>query len=143
MELALQEAKKGYAKGEVPVGAVIVRGDEVLGRGHNLKETLKDPTAHAEIMAIREAASSLGSWRILNASLYVTLEPCPMCAGAILQARIPSLFIGAKDPKAGACGTVVDLLSDERFNHQVDVMFGLEEDRCAFLLARFFKKLRA
>ncbi|NLA60853.1 MAG: nucleoside deaminase [Firmicutes bacterium] len=142
MSLALREAKKAYALGEVPVGAVIIKGDKVIGRGHNLKETLQDPTAHAEMMAIRQAAEHEGSWRILDAVMYSTLEPCPMCAGAIVMARIPKLVIGAKDPKTGACGSLVDLVRDERLNHRVEVETGVMEEECASLLEAFFRELR-
>jgi len=128
MELALQEARKAYALGEVPVGAVIIKKGKVLGRGHNLKETLGDPTAHAEIMAIRKAAISEGGWRILDATMYVTLEPCPMCAGAIVMARIPELVIGTRDPRTGACGSLWDITNDERLNHEVKVTFGIREE---------------
>jgi len=142
MELALQEARKAYALGEVPVGAVIIKKGKVLGRGHNLKETLGDPTAHAEIMAIRKAAISEGGWRILDATMYVTLEPCPMCAGAIVMARIPELVIGTRDPRTGACGSLWDITNDERLNHEVKVTFGIREDECKEILERFFSDLR-
>ncbi|HHY44606.1 MAG TPA: nucleoside deaminase [Firmicutes bacterium] len=142
MSLALLEAKKAYALGEVPVGAVIMKGDKVIGRGHNLKETLQDPTAHAEMMAIRQAAEHEGSWRILGAVMYSTLEPCPMCAGAIVMARIPRLVIGARDPKTGACGSLVDLVRDERLNHRLEVETGIMEEECASLLEAFFRELR-
>ncbi|HHY76642.1 MAG TPA: nucleoside deaminase [Firmicutes bacterium] len=142
MSLALEEARKAYALGEVPVGAVIIKGDQVIGRGHNLKETLQDPTAHAEIIAIRRAAEREGSWRILDAVMYSTLEPCPMCAGAIVLARIPKLVIGARDPRTGACGSLVDLVRDERLNHRVEVITGVMEEECASLLEAFFRELR-
>ena len=142
MSLALSEAKKAYALGEVPVGAVIMKGDKVIGRGHNLKETLQDPTAHAEMMAIRQAAVHEGSWRILDDVMYTTLEPCPMCAGAIVMARIPKLVIGAKDPRTGACGSIMDLVRDERLNHRVEVLTGIMEEECASLLEVFFRELR-
>jgi len=138
----LQEARKAYALGEVPVGAVIIKKGKVLGRGHNLKETLGDPTAHAEIMAIRKAAISEGGWRILDATMYVTLEPCPMCAGAIVMARIPELVIGTRDPRTGACGSLWDITNDERLNHEVKVTFGIREDECKEILERFFSDLR-
>ena len=142
MDLALFEARKAFCKGEVPVGAVIVKDGLVLGKGHNLKETLSDPTAHAEISAIREASRRLGDWRLEGSDMYTTLEPCPMCAGAMVLARISRLIVGAKDPKTGAAGTVIDLLNDERFNHRVEVKFGVREKECAFLLKSFFANLR-
>jgi tRNA(adenine34) deaminase len=142
MSLALLEAKKAYALGEVPVGAVIMKGDKVIGRGHNLKETLRDPTAHAEMLAIRQAAVHEGSWRILGAVMYSTLEPCPMCAGAIVMARLPRLVIGARDPRTGAAGSVLDIVRDERFNHRVEVISGVMEDECVSLLEAFFRELR-
>ncbi|HHW27372.1 MAG TPA: tRNA adenosine(34) deaminase TadA [Firmicutes bacterium] len=143
MELAIAEAKKAARLGEVPVGAVIIKEGKVIGRGRNLKETFNDPTAHAEIVAIRQAAEHEGSWRILNATMYVTLEPCPMCAGAIVMARIPELVIGARDPKTGAVGSLMDIARDERLNHRVSVVTGVLEEECAFLLEDFFRKLRA
>lgn len=142
MALAIEEAKKAYSLGEVPIGAVIVKDEEVIGRGHNLKETLQDPTAHAEMLAIRQAALHEGSWRILDATMYVTLEPCPMCAGAIVMARIPELVIGTKDPRTGACGSTMDLVRDERFNHRVSLTTGVMEEECASLLGAFFRELR-
>ena len=142
MELALQEARKAYALGEVPIGCVILKGGKVIGRGHNLKETLQDPTAHAEMIAIRQAAVAEGSWRILDAVMYVTLEPCPMCAGAIVMSRIPELVIGATDPRTGACGSIMDIVRDQRLNHRVNVTFGVREGECASLLDGFFKGLR-
>jgi tRNA(adenine34) deaminase len=142
MGLALDEARKAYSLGEVPVGCVIVKGEEVVGRGHNLKETLRDPTAHAEMIAIRQAAQKEGSWRILDAAMYVTLEPCPMCAGAIVMARISDLVIGVRDPRTGACGSVVNLAQDERLNHRVNLTFGVREEECASLLEAFFAELR-
>lgn len=142
MSMALSEARRAGALGEVPVGAAILKGGQVLGRGRNLRETLGDPTAHAEIMAIRQAASVLGNWRLLDATMYVTLEPCPMCAGAIVLARIPELIIGARDPKTGAAGSVMDLLRGERLNHRARVIFGVREDECSALLESFFRSLR-
>lgn len=141
--MAIAEAKKAARLGEVPVGAVIIKDGKVIGRGRNLKETFNDPTAHAEIVAIRQAAEHEGSWRILNATMYVTLEPCPMCAGAIVMARIPELIIGARDPKTGAVGSLMDIARDERLNHRVSVVTGVLEEECAFLLEDFFRKLRA
>jgi tRNA(adenine34) deaminase len=143
MELALEEAKKAYALGEVPVGAVILRDGQVIGKGHNLKETLNDPTAHAEIIAIRQAARYKTGWRILDATMYVTLEPCPMCAGAIVMARIPRLVVGTRDPKTGACGSLWDITGDPRLNHRVDVSVGIREEECRNILEVFFQELRA
>ncbi|MEX0974166.1 MAG: tRNA adenosine(34) deaminase TadA [Bacillota bacterium] len=142
MGLALDEARKALSLGEVPVGCVIVKGGEVIGRGHNLKETLQDPTAHAEMMAIRQAAEHEGSWRVLEATMYVTLEPCPMCAGAIVMSRIPNLVLGTRDPRAGACGSLMDLVQDQRLNHRVNLTFGVREQECASLLDVFFVELR-
>ncbi|GAB6934931.1 tRNA adenosine(34) deaminase TadA [Calditerricola yamamurae] len=142
MREALAEARKAEAIGEVPIGAVIVRNGEVVGRGHNLRETGKDPTLHAEMVAIREAASRLGGWRLLGCTLYVTLEPCPMCAGAIVQARIERVVYGAPDPKAGCAGTLMNLLDEPRFNHQVAVTSGVLAEECAQLLRDFFRRLR-
>ncbi|MGI6626958.1 MAG: tRNA adenosine(34) deaminase TadA [Bacillota bacterium] len=142
MGLALEEARKAYSLGEVPVGAVILKEGTVIGKGHNLKETLNDPTAHAEILAIREAARYETGWRILNATMYVTLEPCPMCAGAIVMARIPRLIVGTRDPRAGACGSLWDITGDQRLNHRVEVSFGVMEEKCRVLLESFFKELR-
>ena len=142
MELALEQARKAYSMGEVPVGAVIIKDGAVIGRGHNLKETLKDPTAHAEILAIREAARHEAGWRILDATMYVTLEPCPMCAGAIVMARIPRLVIGTMDPRTGACGSLWNIVSDQRLNHRVERIAGIKERECRKLLEDFFSELR-
>ena len=142
IELALEQARKAYSKGEVPVGAVILKDGVVIGQGHNLKETLKDPTAHAEILAIREAARHEAGWRILDATMYVTLEPCPMCAGAIVMARIPRLVIGTKDPRTGACGSLWNIVCDKRLNHRVEVITGIKEHECRKLLEEFFFELR-
>lgn len=139
MSLALAEARAAVATGDVPVGAVIVgpQGD-VIGRGRNAREAVGDPTAHAEVAAIREAAAVLGEWRLAECTLVVTLEPCAMCAGAILLARVPRLVIGAWDPKAGATGSVWDLVRDPRMNHFVEVRGGVREAECAQLLREFF-----
>jgi len=126
----------------VPIGAVVVRNDVIIGRGHNLRETSMDPTAHAEMVAIREASRSMNAWRLLDCSLYVTLEPCPMCAGAIVQARIPRVVFGTSDPKAGCAGTLMNLLQDNRFNHQVELITGVLQEECSILLTDFFRKLR-
>lgn len=139
MSLALAEARAALATDDVPVGAVVVgpQGD-VIGRGHNAREAVGDPTAHAEVAAIREAAAVLGEWRLAECTLVVTLEPCAMCAGAILLARVPRLVIGAWDPKAGATGSVWDLVRDPRMNHFVEVRGGVREAECAQLLREFF-----
>ncbi|MBN6187349.1 tRNA adenosine(34) deaminase TadA [Aneurinibacillus sp. BA2021] len=142
MGLAMEEARKAGALGEVPIGAVIVRDGQVVGRGYNLRETKKDPLAHAELIAIKEASEALGGWRLIGAALYVTLEPCPMCAGAIVQARIPRVVYGAVDPKAGCAGTLMNLLQEERFNHQVETIQGVREQECGALLTDFFRALR-
>ena len=142
MEEALKEAQKAAALGEVPIGAVIVRGGEIVGRGHNMTETAKDPTAHAEIEAIRQAAKNLGGWRLIGCDMYVTAEPCAMCAGAIVWSRIQTLYIGAMDPKAGSCGSVVNLF-DLPYNHRPEITRGVLEDACASELRTFFRTLRA
>ena len=142
MRQALAEAVKAREAGEVPIGAVVVLKGQVISAGHNLKETLQDPTAHAEIIAIREAASKLHSWRLEETDLYVTIEPCPMCMGAILQARIRRVIFGAFDPKAGAAGSVVDLSMCRQLNHQVEVMDGVLGDECRQLLQDFFGQRR-
>ena len=139
---ALEEAEKGLDEGEVPVGAVIIHDNMVIGRGHNLMETLRDPTAHAEIIAIGAAADHLRSWRLEYTALYCTLEPCPMCAGAIVQARIPLLVYGARDPKRGCCGSILDIVREKRFNHMVEVIPDVLADRSGQLLQNFFKTLR-
>ena len=130
MRLALGEAERALAHDDVPVGAVVVRDGEVLGAGHNERELRQDPTAHAELIALREAAAAAGSWRVLDAVLYVTLEPCAMCAGAIVLARVPRVVFGATDPKAGAAGSVLDVLAEPRFNHRPEVAGGLLADEC-------------
>ncbi|TCS78136.1 tRNA(adenine34) deaminase [Tepidibacillus fermentans] len=142
MEEALFEAKKAEALGEVPIGAVIVKDSQIIARGHNLRETRKDPTAHAEIIAIHQASQVLGGWRLHGCTLYVTLEPCQMCAGAIIQARIDHVVYGASDPKAGCAGTICNLLEDHRFNHQAKITSGIMEEESSLLLKKFFKKLR-
>ncbi|MBZ4646165.1 MAG: tRNA adenosine(34) deaminase TadA [Clostridia bacterium] len=139
---ALKEAQKAYEKGEVPIGAIIVKDDKIIARVHNLREKKKDATAHAEILAIQKACKKLGSWRLNGCDLYVTLEPCPMCAGAIIQSRIRRLIIGTTDPKAGAAGSVVDLFSVETFNHKVEVVQGILQAECSMILKQFFKELR-
>lgn len=142
MELALKEAKKAFNILEVPVGAIIVYKEKVISTGYNLKENLKDPTAHAEIIAIKRASDYLGGWRLTNCTMYITLEPCAMCAGAILNSRIDRVVIGTKDYKMGCCGTVVDLLHNPNFNHKVGTKFGVLEERCQEILKRFFRELR-
>ncbi len=142
MNQALVEAQLALAHGDVPVGAVAVRDGVIVGRGHNRKEADADPTAHAEMIALRAAARTLGGWRMAGVTLYCTLEPCPMCAGAIVSARIPRLVYGADDPKAGAVGSVVELLRDPRFNHRVAVTRGVLAEECQALLDRFFIRLR-
>jgi len=142
MREALAEAEKAYAKGEVPIGAVVVLGDKIIGRGHNLRETLKDSTAHAEIVAMREAAQRIGDWRLDGAVVYSTVEPCPMCAGAMIQFRVQTAVYGAPDPKAGAVDSVMDVLREPRFNHQVGVVSGVLEDECREIIQRFFRELR-
>ncbi|USG68297.1 tRNA adenosine(34) deaminase TadA [Brevibacillus ruminantium] len=142
MRAAMEEAQKAAALGEVPIGAVIVRNGEIVGRGYNLRETKKDPTLHAEMIAIREASARLGGWRLIGCTLYVTLEPCPMCAGALVQSRVEQVVFGASDPKAGCAGTLMNLLHEERFNHQVPVIPGVLADECGQLLKDFFRGLR-
>ncbi len=142
MKEALKEAKKAYKKDETPVGAVIVKDGKVIARGHNEKELKNDPTLHAEISAIRKACKKLNSWRLNDCDMYVTLEPCAMCAGAIIQARVGRLFIGTTDPKAGAVGSVVDILGVDKFNHRVEVSYGLLMEECSKILKDFFKELR-
>ena len=139
---ALVEALAAYHKEEVPVGAVLVEGDQVVARGHNMRETQQDPTAHAEILAIREAAQKRGHWRLSGMTLYVTLEPCPMCAGALVNSRIDRVVFGAFDPKAGAAGSLMDLVRDERLNHRLSVTGGVMAKECGDLLRRFFSERR-
>lgn len=142
MRLALREAALALEHDDVPIGAVIVKNGEVIGSGHNEREVRADPTAHAELIAIREAARSLASWRILEAVLYVTLEPCAMCAGAIVLARVPRVVFGAIDPKAGAAGSVLDILGQPRLNHRPEVQSGLLAEDCGDLLRAFFADRR-
>ena len=142
MKEALKEAKKAYEKLEVPVGAVIVKDGKIIARGHNLKETKKDTTRHAEIIAIEKASKKLGAWRLLDCEMYVTLEPCSMCAGAMINARIKKLYIGALDEKTGAAGSVFNLFEDYKFNHNVEVEQGIMKDECEKILKDFFKDLR-
>ncbi|WP_281883217.1 tRNA adenosine(34) deaminase TadA [Paenibacillus sp. YYML68] len=142
MRAAVEEARKAEAIREVPIGAVVVLGDTIIGRGHNVRETTKDPLAHAELIAIKQASEYLDAWRLLDCRLYVTLEPCPMCAGAIVQARVPQVIYATRDPKAGCAGTLMNLLQEERFNHRVDVMEGVLREECSSMLTQFFRKLR-
>ena len=142
MRLALREAEQAVAHDDVPVGAVLVHRGEVIGAGHNEREVREDPTAHAEMLAIREAAAALGTWRLLDTVLYVTLEPCAMCAGAIVLGRIPRVVYGTVDPKAGAAGSVLDILAEPRLNHRPDVAGGLLAEECAELLRAFFRTRR-
>ncbi|SDS76147.1 tRNA(adenine34) deaminase [Paenibacillaceae bacterium GAS479] len=142
MREAIAEARKAEAIGEVPIGAVVVRDGEILGRGHNLRETLLDSTAHAEMLAIREASEAIGAWRLLDCTLYVTLEPCPMCAGAIVQGRVKRVVYGTPDPKAGCAGTLMNLLQEPRFNHETELISGVLQAECAALLTDFFRMLR-
>ena len=143
MRAALAEAALAEALGEVPIGAVAVLDGVIVGRGHNLRETSNDPTTHAEMVAIRKAAESIGHWRLLDTTLYVTLEPCVMCMGAIILARIPRLVYACRDPKGGAAGSLYDFSRDERFNHRVAVSEGILADECSDQLSDFFRKLRA
>jgi len=143
MKKALDQAITAFDEGEVPVGAVIVYQERVIAEGRNQRETLNDPTAHAEMIAITQAAEVLQSWRLLDCTLYVTLEPCPMCAGAIVQARIPRVIYGTTDPKAGACHTLFSLTSDIRLNHQSAVMGGVMAEDCKAILQEFFRQQRA
>ena len=142
MRMAFQEAEQALAEDEVPVGAVIVHQGRVIASAHNQREQLRDPTAHAEMIAITQACESIQGWRLENCALYVTLEPCPMCAGAIVQARIPLVIYGATDPKAGAVVSQFNLLSDKRLNHQSEIVSGILADSCGEILTRFFQSQR-
>jgi tRNA(adenine34) deaminase len=142
MKLALEEAQQALRENEVPIGAVIIHKDQVIARAHNQREQLHDPTAHAEMIAITQAAESLQSWRLEDCTLYVTLEPCPMCAGAILQARIPTLVFGTTDPKAGAVRSLYHLLEDPRLNHRCQIIENVLAEPCAEILSRFFQAQR-
>ncbi|MFZ2949082.1 MAG: tRNA adenosine(34) deaminase TadA [Desulfuromonadaceae bacterium] len=142
MRRAIAEAGKAQAKDEVPIGCVIVQGGRIIARGHNLRETSQDPSGHAEMIAIRKAARKLGSWRLLDTVLYVTLEPCTMCMGAIILARIPTVVFGCYDPKGGAAGSLYDLSSDPRLNHRVELLSRVLEKECSGLLSGFFADLR-
>ena len=142
MREALKEARKAYTKKEVPVGCVIVKDGKVISRGHNIKETKKDTTKHAEMIAIQKASQKLDSWRLLDCEMYVTLEPCSMCAGEIINSRIKKLYIGTLDKKTGAAGSVLNLFEDYPFNHKVEVKTGILKTECEEILKNFFKELR-
>ena len=142
MERAVGEARRALEHDDVPIGAIVVHDGEVVGAGHNEREHRQDPTAHAEVIALRAAAAALGSWRVLDATLYVTLEPCAMCAGAIVLARVPHVVFGCPDPKAGAAGSVLDVLAEERLNHRPEVVAGVLADECSALLRDFFAARR-
>ena len=143
MQEALVEAAAAQRLGEVPIGAVLVKDGHIFGRGHNLRETSNDPTSHAEMVAIRQAAAAVNSWRLIDCTLYVTLEPCVMCMGAIILARIPRLVFGCRDPRAGAVGSIYDFSKDERFNHRVAVTEGVLAEECSEIVSRFFSELRS
>jgi len=142
MRLAVREAERASEHDDVPIGAVVVRGGEVVAAAHNERELRQDPTAHAELIALREAARAGASWRVLDSVIYVTLEPCPMCAGAIVLARVPRVVYGAADPKAGACGSVLDVLAEPGLNHRPEVAGGLLAQECGELLSEFFASRR-
>ena len=143
MRQALDEARAAFEEDEVPVGAVVVHEERVIAQAHNQRETLNDPTAHAEMIAITQAAEALGSWRLTNCTLYVTLEPCPMCAGAIVQARLPTVIFGAAAPKGGGCQSLYAITNDERLNHRSVVIGGVLEHECSTILTEFFQQQRA
>jgi tRNA(adenine34) deaminase len=142
MKKALREAERAFDQQEVPVGALVVRNGSIVGRGHNMVETLSDPSAHAEMIALTAACDTLGTRHLTDCTMYVTLEPCPMCAGALVQARLKRLVFGAFDEKAGACSTLYNIVQDERLNHQIDVVSGLESEQSAGLLRDFFRQRR-
>lgn len=142
MEEALKEARKAYNKLEVPVGAVIVRDGKIIVRAHNLKESKKDTTKHAEILAVQRASKKLNTWRLTDCEMYVTLEPCTMCAGALIQARLGKLYIGTMDYKTGACGSILNVLEDYPFNHKIEYETGILKEECEKILQDFFKELR-
>lgn len=142
MKIALNEAKKAYNKLEVPVGAIIVKDGKIIAKAYNEKEKRKDTTKHAEILAIQKASKKLKTWRLYDCDMYVTLEPCSMCAGALIQARIRKVYIGTMDEKTGACGSVLNLLEDFKFNHKVEVQYGICKNDCEKILKDFFKNLR-
>ncbi len=142
MRAALREAERAAEEDEIPIGAVVVSEGRIIGRGYNQREKLKDPTAHAEMLALTAAAAHVGDWRLIGCTMYVTLEPCPMCAGGILLARISRLVFGSHDPKAGACGTLYQLHDDPRLNHQVPITTGVMAEECGDFLRAFFRRLR-
>jgi len=142
MKIALKEAKKAFDMEEIPVGAVIVKDGKVISKAHNCKETSKNATGHAEIIAIQKACKKLDSWRLINCEMYVTLEPCPMCAGALINSRISKIYIGTDDDKTGACGTKLNLLKDYKFNHIVEIEKYILKEECSQILKDFFKHLR-
>ncbi len=142
MRAALREAEEAARRDEVPVGAVVVHHGKIIGRGHNQREMLKDPTAHAEMIAITQAAEALDNWRLEGAELFVTLEPCPMCAGALVNSRISRIVYGADDPIAGACGSVFNIVNEKRLNHRIPVVKGVLGERCSELLKSFFRSRR-
>jgi len=142
MKLAIEEARKAFILDEVPVGAVIVKDDKVVASAHNSREIMKDATSHAEIIAIREACKALGGWRLMDCDMYVTLEPCPMCAGAMVNARIRRIVFGAFDLRAGACGSIMNIAEDSRLNHRIEVVSGVLEEECRKLLQDFFREKR-
>ena len=142
MKLALKEAKKAFDKEEIPVGVVIVKDDKIIAKAHNLKESKNIATSHAEILAIEKACKKLGAWRLLDCEMYVTLEPCPMCAGALINSRIKKLYIGTDDPKTGACGSKLNLLKDFTFNHDIEIERDILKEECSQILKDFFKMLR-
>ncbi len=143
MQVALQEAEAAAQKGEVPVGAVVVHNGQLIAKSHNLRELNKDPLAHAELLAIAEAAEHLDRWRLIDCTLYVTLEPCPMCAGAIVNSRLDRIVFGASDPRAGSCGSILNIVEDERLNHRPEVTRGILQPQCSEILSNFFRALRA
>ena len=142
MDIALKEAELAVSCGDVPIGAVAVMGEEVISKGHNLREVLNDPTAHAEILVIRDCAERLGRWRLKDITLYVTVEPCIMCAGAMILARIPRVVFGVYDPKGGGCGSVFQILEDPMLNHRVEIISGVREEMCRKVLQGFFHNRR-
>ena len=142
MREALKEASKAYKEDEIPVGCVIVKDGKIIARAHNRKVNKNNTLYHAELIAIDKASKKLDSWRLTGCEMYVTLEPCPMCAGALINSRMSKLYIGTKDPKAGACGSVLNLLSDYKFNHKVEVEYGILQKECEKILKEFFKELR-
>ena len=142
MNEALKEAQKAYQKGEIPVGAIIVKDGKIIARAHNQKETKLDTTKHAEIIAIQKASKKLQSWRLIDCEMYITLEPCSMCSGAIINSRIKKIYIGTKDEKTGSVGSVLNLLKDYKFNHNVEYEIGIMQKECEAILKQFFKELR-